>query len=73
MAKKAYLATLLAGVILLVMGIFKLGTIIKFIPYPIIIGFTSGIAVTIFTTQIADVFGLYLVMIKYLVTLLENG
>ncbi len=40
------------------LGIFKLGTIIKFIPYPIIIGFTSGIAVTIFTTQIADIFGL---------------
>ena len=56
--KGLLLATLLAGVILLVMGIFKLGTIIKFIPYPIIIGFTSGIAVTIFTTQIADVFGL---------------
>lgn len=51
-------ATLIAGVILLIMGLFKLGTIIKFIPYPIIVGFTSGIAVTIFTTQIADVFGL---------------
>ena len=51
-------ATLLAGVILVLLGAFKLGAVIKFIPYPIIVGFTSGIAVTIFTTQIADVFGL---------------
>ena len=51
-------ATLMAGVILLLLGIFKMGAIIKFIPYPIIVGFTSGIAVTIFTTQIADIFGL---------------
>ena len=51
-------ATLMAGVILILLGIFKLGAVIKFIPYPIIVGFTSGIAVTIFTTQIADIFGL---------------
>lgn len=51
-------ATLLAGVLLVLLGAFKLGTVIKFIPYPIIVGFTSGIAVTIFTTQIADIFGL---------------
>lgn len=51
-------ATLMAGVLLILLGVFKLGAVIKFIPYPIIIGFTSGIAVTIFTTQIADVFGL---------------
>ncbi|MFR3056616.1 SulP family inorganic anion transporter [Phocaeicola coprophilus] len=51
-------STMMAGIILVLLGIFKLGTIIKFIPYPIIIGFTSGIAVTIFTTQIADIFGL---------------
>ncbi len=51
-------ATLLAGVLLVLMGVFKLGTVIKFIPYPIIIGFTAGIAVTIFTTQIGDVLGL---------------
>ena len=51
-------ATMMAGVLLILLGIFKLGTIIKFIPYPIIVGFTSGIAVTIFTTQIADIFGL---------------
>ncbi len=51
-------ATLIAGVLLILLGVFKLGAVIKFIPYPIIVGFTSGIAVTIFTTQIADVFGL---------------
>ncbi|NDV65739.1 SulP family inorganic anion transporter [Bacteroides sp. 224] len=51
-------ATILAGVLLVLLGVFKLGAIIKFIPYPIIVGFTSGIAVTIFTTQIADIFGL---------------
>ena len=51
-------ATLMAGVILVLLGVFKLGAVIKFIPYPIIVGFTSGIAVTIFTTQIADIFGL---------------
>lgn len=52
------IATILAGVLLVLMGVFKLGTVIKFIPYPIIIGFTAGIAVTIFTTQMSDVFGL---------------
>ena len=51
-------ATLMAGVILILLGVFKLGAVIKFIPYPIIVGFTSGIAVTIFTTQVADIFGL---------------
>ena len=51
-------ATMMAGVLLIILGVFKLGTIIKFIPYPIVVGFTSGIAVTIFTTQIADIFGL---------------
>ena len=52
------IATLLAGVLLILLGVFKLGAVIKFIPYPIIVGFTSGIALTIFTTQIADIFGL---------------
>ena len=51
-------ATLMAGILLILLGVFKLGAIIKFIPYPIIVGFTSGIAVTIFTTQSADIFGL---------------
>lgn len=52
------IATILAGVLLILMGVFKLGTVIKFIPYPIIIGFTAGIALTIFTTQMGDIFGL---------------
>lgn len=51
-------ATLIAGFMLIAMGVFKLGTVIKFIPYPIIVGFTSGIALTIFTTQMGDTFGL---------------
>lgn len=52
------IATMLAGVFLILLGVCRLGTIIKFIPYPIVVGFTSGIAVTIFTTQIKDLFGL---------------
>ncbi|MDR0982027.1 MAG: sulfate permease [Culturomica sp.] len=52
------ISTVIAGVMLLLMGFLKLGTIIKFIPYPIIVGFTSGIALTIFTTQIKDLFGM---------------
>ena len=51
-------ATLMAGVLLILLGVFKLGAVIKFIPYPIIVGFTSGIALTIFTTQVGDVLGL---------------
>lgn len=51
-------ATVLAGILLLLMGLFKLGNIIKFIPYPIVVGFTSGIAVVIFSTQIKDFLGL---------------
>ena len=51
-------ATLMAGIILILMGIFKLGNIIKFIPYPIVVGFTSGIALVIFSTQIKDFLGL---------------
>jgi len=52
------IATVIAGVMLILMGVLKLGTIIKFMPYPIIVGFTSGIALTIFTTQMKDLFGL---------------
>ncbi|RFB54154.1 SulP family inorganic anion transporter [Bacillus thuringiensis] len=52
------LAGLLAGIILCLMGIFKLGSLIKFIPRPVTIGFTSGIAVIIFTGQIASFLGL---------------
>lgn len=52
------IATFMAGVILVLMGLFRLGTIIKFIPYPIVVGFTAGIALTIFSTQINDFLGL---------------
>lgn len=51
-------STLMAGLLLILLGVFKLGAVIKFIPYPIIVGFTSGIAVTIFTTQVPDILGL---------------
>ncbi len=52
------IATLMAGLILVMMGLFRLGTVIKFIPYPIVVGFTAGIALTIFSTQMNDFFGL---------------
>lgn len=52
------IATAIAGLMLVLMGALKLGTVIKFIPYPIVVGFTSGIALTIFTTQMKDLFGL---------------
>jgi SulP family sulfate permease len=52
------ICTVMAGVILLVMGVARLGTMIKYIPYPVTMGFTSGIAVLIFSTQIKDFFGL---------------
>ena len=52
------IATLMAGVFLILFGLLHLGTIIKYIPYPIIVGFTSGIAVTIFTTQVKDLLGM---------------
>jgi len=54
------IATFIAGVILVVMGFLKLGTIIKFIPYPVVVGFTSGIALTIFATQVKDFLGLHI-------------
>ncbi len=50
--------TLLAGVFLLLFGIFRMGALIRFIPFPVTLGFTSGIAVTIFCTQIQDILGL---------------
>ena len=52
------IATVMAGIILIIMGISKLGNIIKFVPYPVIVGFTGGIALTIFSTQMNDLFGL---------------
>ncbi len=52
------IATVMAGIMLMLMGIFRLGSVIKFMPYPIIVGFTGGIAITIFSTQMNDLFGL---------------
>src|ERR1700681_658143 len=51
-------ATFMAGVMIMIMGIARLGSVIKFIPYPLIIGFTSGIALIIFSSQTKDFFGL---------------
>ena len=52
------IATIMAGILLILMGLFKLGNVIKFVPYPVVIGFTAGIAVTIFSTQMNDLFGM---------------
>lgn len=52
------IATVMAGIMLVIMGLCHMGSIIKFMPYPIIIGFTGGIAITIFSTQINDLLGL---------------
>lgn len=54
------ISTIMAGIMLLFMGIFQMGSIIKFVPYPVIAGFTGGIAVVIFSTQISDFFGMNL-------------
>lgn len=51
-------ATLMAGVLLVLMGAMRLGDVIKYIPYPVTIGFTSGIALVIFVTQVRDILGL---------------
>lgn len=51
-------ATIMGGIILVVMGLFRFGSVIKFIPYPVIVGFTSGIAVIIFSSQVRDFLGL---------------
>ncbi|MEI8340903.1 MAG: SulP family inorganic anion transporter, partial [Verrucomicrobiota bacterium] len=56
------IATVMAGIFLVVMGVLKLGNLIKFIPYPVIAGFTSGIAVIIFVGQLKEFFGLSLKM-----------
>ena len=52
------IATIMAGIFLVLMGVFKMGAIFKYIPYPIGVGFTSGIALTIFSTQMNNFFGL---------------
>jgi len=54
------LCTMMAGVILFVMGAFRLGSLIKFIPHPVTVGFTCGIAITILSTQVRALFGLHL-------------
>jgi len=51
------IATIMAGVLLILIGVFKLGNVIKFVPYPVVVGFTGGIALTIFSTQMNDLFG----------------
>ena len=52
------ISTMIAGVILILFGLLKLGSLLKFIPHPLVVGFTSGIALVIFTTQIKDALGL---------------
>ena len=52
------IATIMAGILLILMGFARLGSVIKFVPYPVIVGFTAGIALTIFSTQMNDFFGL---------------
>ena len=52
------IATIMAGILLILMGLAHLGSVIKFVPYPVIVGFTAGIALTIFSTQMNDFFGM---------------
>ncbi|MCK9322306.1 MAG: SulP family inorganic anion transporter, partial [Bacteroidales bacterium] len=52
------ISTILAGILLIIFGVLKLGALLKFIPHPLIVGFTSGIALVIFSTQIKDALGL---------------
>lgn len=54
------IATFIAGIMLIIMGFARLGSVIKFIPYPLIIGFTSGIALIIFSSQVKDLLGLHM-------------
>lgn len=54
------LATMLSGIIMLAGGFLRLGTFIKYIPYPVTLGFTAGIAIIIFASQIKDLLGLHL-------------
>ncbi len=66
------IATLMAGVLLILMGLLRLGKLIKFIPYPITIGFTAGIAVTIVVGQIKDFLGLTIVSEEPLIETVEK-
>lgn len=54
-------ATLIAGLLLMLMGLFRMGALLKFIPYPVTVGFTTGIALIIFSSQIGDFLGFHLV------------
>ncbi|HEY5236997.1 MAG TPA: SulP family inorganic anion transporter [Rhizomicrobium sp.] len=54
------IATIMAGIMLIVAGLLRLGTYIKYVPYPVVTGFTSGIAIIIFSSQVGDIFGLTL-------------
>src|SRR5258708_3695774 len=51
-------ATLIAGILLVIMGLARMGAFLKFVPYPVVVGFTSGIALIIFSSQISDFVGL---------------
>jgi len=53
-----FISSMMAGVILIAFGLMKLGSLLKFFPHPLVVGFTSGIAVVIFSTQMNDAFGL---------------
>jgi SulP family sulfate permease len=53
-----FISTIMAGVILVIMGLARFGSVIKFIPHPVVVGFTSGIALIIFTSQVKDFLGL---------------
>jgi SulP family sulfate permease len=61
------LATIMAGILLILMGLARLGEVIKYIPYPVTVGFTSGIAVIIFTTQVKEFLGLTLVLPEHFI------
>lgn len=65
-------ATVLAGIILIIMGLCKMGSLIKFIPYTITTGFTAGIAVTIFVGQIKDFLGLTVVSKEPLIETMDK-
>jgi SulP family sulfate permease len=60
MARVALLATMMAGVVVLAAGLLRLGTYVKFIPYPVTVGFSAGIAVIILASQLRDTLGLSL-------------
>lgn len=66
------LATVMAGIILILMGVFRLGSLIKYIPYTITTGFTSGIAVTILVGQLKDFFGLTIVTEEPLIETMDK-